>query len=81
MMSLCMGCVHFDLGSDYEKGRFFYCDSGGERFYSLKDCERHYLCRFYFSEQRYCSLRGQGYSKEYIEYEILGKIYGSGVIE
>lgn len=75
MSGLCMGCIHLDMGKDSESGTYRYCDVDGERFYSLKDCERHYLCRFYFSEQRYCSLRGQGYSKEYIEDEILGKTF------
>lgn len=73
MSGLCISCIHLDMGKDSENGAYRYCDIDGERFYSFKDCERHYLCRFYFSEQRYCSLRRQGYPKEYIEDEILGK--------
>lgn len=70
---ICESCVHFDLGSDYEKGRFFYCDITGERFYSREELSEMFICRYYFSERKYCKLRMNCYSKEYIEEEMLGK--------
>lgn len=72
-MSLCMDCIHFSMGKNSEKGIYHYCDITGERFYSRDELSEMFICRYYFSERKYCKLRMNGYPKEYIEEEMLGK--------
>lgn len=68
-MSLCLNCM-FLLLHDKVGAR---CEVDEEIFGSIQDLPEDFLCKYYFPEHKYIMLRMKGYSKEYIEEEMLGK--------